>query len=215
MIRVKIDIRGMKEAQKILGHLTSAVRNKVIKAAIGKAARRSAKIIKRGTPKGPSGTLRKSVGTRYKSYRHGLTWVFAIGPRSGFRGTASHQPRRTGRDGGPLQFIPTYYGHLAERGRGPVRAGTRKSGKKVTATGKTMLVFYPSPTATFRIAKSQVAAARGFLFMNRGVKYLQSRSTIRQIELDILDGILRESARLAKHEVTPSQMVEAAGGVFG
>lgn len=180
--KVTVNPASVKEIERAFEGIKEGVRNRVLKQSIGKIARRAAKVAKQKAPRGPSGTTKKSIGTRYKSYRRGEVWIYAIGPRAGFRGTASHQPKRR------YQFVPTRYGHLAERGRGAL-----------TAKRYPKMLFYPTAKATYRVGRARVGPARGFKFMEKTYKLLNSPSArlTRFLIEDILAGIEREAAKYA------------------
>lgn len=180
---VKVDVNGVKAVERAFEGIKEGVRNRVLKASIGKVARRAARVAKQRAPRGPSGTLKKSIGAIYRSYRKGEVWLYVLGPRRGITGTAPHQPQRR-----YPNFVPTRYGHLAERGRGALRAKNYPR-----------MLFYPSPKAQHRIARVKVGPARGFRFMEKTYKLLDSPSArlTRFLIEDILAGIEREAAKYA------------------
>ena len=180
--KIQVDLGSVRELDQMFEGVKNSVRNRILKQSMGKVARRTAKVAKERAPKGPSGTLKKSMGTRYRSYQKGLVWVYAIGPRRGFKGFAPHQPKRR------YDFVPTKYAHLAERGRGPL-----------VAKNYPKMLFYPTATATARIARYKVGPARGFRFMEKAYKMLESPSArfARFLIEDIKASIDRQAEKYA------------------
>jgi len=97
--------------QRKFDSMSVKVQKKISRQVIMKAGRRTAKAAK---PKVTirSGTLKKSIGTRGRTYKDDVMAV--VGPRQGFRTTVDGEPHD-----------PAKIGHLVERGHGgpgPARA---------------------------------------------------------------------------------------------
>lgn len=193
-IRMHVDLTTSAAVQRALQGVIEGVKNRVIKGAIGKAARVGARAAKTAAPRGQSGLLKASMGTKYKSYKGGLVWVYAIGSRmSGFDGTYQ-------KPGGRMApHRPFKIAHFAESGR---KASVAKPGK--------MLAFYTLKGSAIAsraggrvrkrkldraVFKRSVAPAAGFHFMRStwGVVLAEKSN----IERNIVDGIQKEALKYA------------------
>lgn len=190
-IQLHVDLTTSRAVQAAIDGVIEGVKNRVIKAAIGKAARIGAKVAKAGAPRGFTGLLKASEGTKYKSYRGGLVWMYAVGARmDGFDGMTPG-PR------GMRKHRPFKIAHFAESGRKAVQAKPgrflafytlkgrfTKAGKMVRKRKVDRLIF-----------AEQVGPAAGFHFMQHAWNAVKAQEP--QIEADILAGIYREAAKYA------------------
>lgn len=158
------------------------VANRVVKGAVAKVARRAAKDAKTKAPRGATGLVSKSIGTRYKSYRNSGVWVYAIGPRVGFR--------TVGPGGRPE--VATKVAHFAERGR---RAVSPKPGKtlafytlKGRAGGKGK-----RKVGSLIVTRKSVRPALGSFFMAAAWREVVVSKVA--LEREILAGVEREAMK--------------------
>lgn len=98
-------LKGDKQLIKNLEKLGLTVGNRVVRRAANSAMGVMVKAAKAKCPK-DTGTLKKSLGKKAKTYKNnGITWV-AVGPRTGFE--------TIGEDG--KKNDPNKYAHLVEKG---------------------------------------------------------------------------------------------------
>jgi len=158
------------------------VRNRILKAALAKPARKAAKEERAHAPRGPTGVLKKSMGTRYKSYQQHTVWVYAAGPRAGFEAT---NPATGGR------VVPTYYSHLAEGGRkandallAPYMRFALFKGHSMQKRGRKFSHW---------VYATHVRRAVGFYFAATAARSVVTGG--KAVERDILIGIYNEAAK--------------------
>ena len=143
---VKVGLAGQKDVAAALAGVKAGVRNRVLKAAAGKQARKAAKVAKGALVPHRTGQLKRAISYVYRSYKSGKVWVYVAGPRKGFKVRVSDltaagqraalrklgKKRRAGlTERQALKFVQSYvdpvkYGHLVEGGRKPVRVKRRK-----------------------------------------------------------------------------------------
>ena len=121
--QVQATVTGVEDAIKQLDALKAAVGRRILRQAMGKAARIVAKAAKRFAPReigtdelgrARAGQLKKSMGQRVKTYSNG-TVLAIIGPRHGFRKLIGIRTR--GKDkGNAVYYDPARTAHLIERG---------------------------------------------------------------------------------------------------
>jgi HK97 gp10 family phage protein len=167
--RVKAELTGIKDLVGTLARLKKAVRNKLLRGAVGDGSKILLQAVKAKAPR-ESGLMRKSLGRRLKVYRNSGTVVGIVGPRTGFKREVSVGGRAGGRN-------PTKYAHLVEGGRRPVRIVN----KKVLTDGG---IFYGR----------EVAAARAQPFMHEALAESGARvqAAVRQ---KLTDGIAEAARR--------------------
>jgi hypothetical protein len=117
---ISASVTGLADIQKQLGRLKTAASRKIMRRGVTGGAKVINKAQKRGAAK-DTGLLKKSIGQKVKVYRNSGAVVGIVGPRKGFR---------TIRNGRPVD--PVKYAHIADKGRGPVRARM----KRVLSDGK-------------------------------------------------------------------------------
>ena len=116
---VGIDFEGDKEMIRNLEQLPIRVQRKVVRQATSAALTPLNKAAKREAPK-DTGTLKKSIGKKVKTYRKdGVVWG-AVGPRSGFRVVVDGKARD-----------PRRYAHIVEARTGFLRRAFDQTKKKV------------------------------------------------------------------------------------
>lgn len=86
------------------------VANRVLKGAIAKVSRRTAKVAKSEIRSVRSGLSKKSIGTKYRQYGRNGTFAYVIGMRKDFVAMVEGRPHK-----------PYKIAHLIERGRAAVR----------------------------------------------------------------------------------------------
>ena len=194
-VKFHMDLSTSRAVQDAIRGVIHGVQNRVLKQSMAKVARLGAKQAKAKAPVGATRFLRDSIGTRFKSYQRGLVWVYVIGPRKGMGGLGPGSPG----PGGVMQarkYDPVKYGHLAERGRGPVQAKNAK-----------VLAFYTlkkrranAKTATRRktaaaVYTQRVGPAKAQPFMAPAYAYIGSPWMRVNCIRDIQAGIMREAAK--------------------
>jgi hypothetical protein len=171
-VRVKFDVKGDLQVAADLNGIKTGVQNRVLKDAIGKLARRTAKRAKAGLRGGRTKALKRSVGTVYRSYKKAGRFAYVVGPRTGFK--TKDQFGRT--------VDPAKYAHLVEGGRKEVRP----TKKRVLAVKSANLVFgiraRAVPAAPF-VGPAADDAAAAFPGVLRN---------------EVPEGIRREAAKYAK-----------------
>lgn len=121
VVVIRQRLRGTAEAEAVLAGLKQSARNKLLRPGVGKAARLVARAAKAAAPKGPTGQLKRAVGSKVATTRKG-TVVGLIGARTGYRVVDER-----GRAHDPAKVV-----HIVERGRKAVRA---KPGKALLLRG--------------------------------------------------------------------------------
>jgi len=187
-----LDLSTSRRVQAALNGVIDGVRNRVLKQSIGKLARIGAKFAKARAPMGATRFLKNSIGTKYKAYQRGLSWVYVIGPRMNMGGLGPGVPL----PGGGVamrKYDPVRYSHLAEHGRGPVRVKKAKVLAFFTLHGK------PWDKRRRKLADAiftpVVRKAVGYPFIAPAYRYLGSSAMRRMVIQDILAGIQREAAK--------------------
>lgn len=145
-LQLKVGLSGGAETAAAFAGVKTGVRNRVLKAACGKQARKAVKVAKAYLSRRRTGQLGRSIGSVYKSYRSGDVWLYVAGPRKGFKVRVSDLtaagPRvalkklgKRSRAGlterQALRFLQSYvdpakYAHLVEGGRKAVRPVTKR-----------------------------------------------------------------------------------------
>jgi hypothetical protein len=80
---ISLDVPEVRELQRQLRQLPDNIYIKHLGAGINKALKPGASILKGSVPKGPTGNLRRSVGTKVKKYKKTLTVVGLVGYKVG------------------------------------------------------------------------------------------------------------------------------------
>jgi HK97 gp10 family phage protein len=115
---VRARVAGVEELVKSLDELGRTVRNRILRKALGKGSRiivqRARQLVQTQT-----GLLKKSLGVVMRTYRSSGVVLAAIGPRTGFKQTATV---------GGVQVVqnPAKYAHLVELGRRGVAIRSKK-----------------------------------------------------------------------------------------
>jgi hypothetical protein len=81
---IQAKVKGVKQIEEAFKNLDSQLKKKVLRVAVADGAKAFLNALKANAPK-ETGLLRKSLGTRAKTYQKGLIASRTIGPRSGFR----------------------------------------------------------------------------------------------------------------------------------
>jgi hypothetical protein len=109
----RIRVEGLKEIDRRLGRLPDKLQHKILKEGVKEAV---ASVIRAAKALAPveTGTLRRSIGVRIKSYQKKQTWVAIVGPRRVLA------PKfREGLPTSKAARDPRFYGHLVESGAQP------------------------------------------------------------------------------------------------
>lgn len=132
--RAKAEVEGLRELVLALDHLKNAVRNRILRKAVGDGARIIAKAAKQKAPvrskaDAPSNItplklLKKSIGSKVKVYRNSGKVVGIVGPRTGFKTQIGSRVRKgkKSKPGDPIYENPTNVAHLLELGTKRSRA---------------------------------------------------------------------------------------------
>lgn len=118
--RVEDQVEGLGRVLSQLDALPRGLRAKHLRKAVSDLARQAKNAAKAGCPR-ELGILRKSLGTKVKTYRHSGAVVGVVGARQGFRVPAVRRKNKW-RPAAvrPSGFAnPVFYLHLAELGTGP------------------------------------------------------------------------------------------------
>jgi hypothetical protein len=109
----RIRVEGLKEIDRRLGRLPNKLQHKILKEAVKEAV---APVIRAARALAPveTGTLRRSIGVRIKSYQKKQTWVAVVGPKR-----VSAPKFREGLPTSKAARDPRFYGHLVESGAQP------------------------------------------------------------------------------------------------
>lgn len=135
--RIQAKVNGLDDVMKTLAKLKQSTRTKILRKAVTQGAK---PILKDARSKAPveSGLLKKSLGTKIKTYPSGVV-VAVIGPRMEFKTDPKTSKRkqvykRTGK--AKLKRFerrqPAYYAHLVEKGTKPHSLGKGSSTRKKT-----------------------------------------------------------------------------------
>jgi len=174
-LRVAVDPLASAEVREAFSAVKRGVVNRVVKEAIAKVARSAAGAARRAAPRGNTQAMRKSVATKYRTYKSKAVWVYLIGPR---RGAAVYDPVSNRR------HDPAKVAHLAERGR-----------RAVAPTRKKSLRFFARQRMTAIFARG-AAAYGGAHFMAAAWREVR-RGAGGRIERAVLEGIERIGAAYA------------------
>lgn len=166
-LTITVDRNTQRDVARALAGVKLGVQNRVVKAAMAKAARAAAKASKRLAPVGDSGRLKRSIGVRFKSRPKSGRWEYKTGPRRGFAGSAGGRKRD-----------PVRYAHLAEFGR-----------KAVVPTKKKALFLKP-----LGVVRKRAGAAAGRPFVTPVWEGLRLTAP-RRIAADVKAGVAREAAK--------------------
>ncbi len=128
-------LTGLQDLFRKLDELESKVRKKITSKALQAGMKPLTKAARAGIHD-DTGQLRRSLGTRTRTYRNSGVVVVMMGPRTGFKTT---------RSSGQFQN-PTQYAHLVERGRKGVQvARARVLSSRVQVFGKQVAAVPPRP----------------------------------------------------------------------
>lgn len=137
-VPIDIKIKGDKELIAALNELPIAIQRKILRKAMGKAAKPIIRLARSKAPK-KSGTLKKSIGHKVRTYKGSGTTLAVIGARSGVFGAYRGSSR---------PVVPFYTSHLVERGHRIVVGGKiTKEGRRTQTdhTGKVVGEVAPRP----------------------------------------------------------------------
>lgn len=81
---IQAKVKGAKEIERAFKKLDERLKKRTLRASVQEGRKVFLKALRARAPK-QSGLLRKSLGTRAKSYKKGLIATQTIGPRSGFK----------------------------------------------------------------------------------------------------------------------------------
>lgn len=102
-------IGGLGDVFRKLDGVKNALRNRILRAAVGDGMKVVLDAAKAGAPR-DSGLLRRSLGRRVKVYRNSGVVVGIVGPRTGFKEAVATKRGRT------VTRNATKYAHLVELG---------------------------------------------------------------------------------------------------
>jgi HK97 gp10 family phage protein len=118
---------GLGEVLAKLNEVERKVRTKILRDALGEAARLILRSAKAKVPRGETGLLRRSLGIKMKVYRKSGAVVALVGPRTGFRKSKGGRVRTALGDKFAAAGVkPHLYAHLVEKGRRAVTVQTAK-----------------------------------------------------------------------------------------
>jgi hypothetical protein len=185
MLSIKMSIAKAEEAavQSALAGVKKGVANRVLRSAIAKMARIGAKAAKSNIRRERTGSLRKSIGIRSRTYRGGESQIAVIGARRSFR--------TVGDDGKTVN--PAKYSHLLERGR---KAVVAKGGGLSFTVGAVRAKGRRAAVPGQKIVVKRVRAFTGDPFMEPAVPAVQSAYSS-QFVRDVREGLAREVAKYA------------------
>lgn len=166
----QIDRSTQRDIARAIDGVKVGVANRVVKQAIAKVARAAAKTAKAMAPVGPSGALKKAIGTSFKGQPRVGRWTYKVGARRGYSRYASGR-----------RVDSTRYVHLAEFGR-----------RAVTPTGKQAMRL----TSLGNIVRKRAKAARGRPFLTPAWRRVEAGGLSR-LAADVRAGINREAAKYA------------------
>jgi HK97 gp10 family phage protein len=114
-VTVRFQLTGVGPLLQTLNRLRRGLRNRILRKALRRGSKPMVQAVRALAPT-DTRELRRSIGTRSRTYRRGGVIVFVIGPRN--------RPSMQVPKGGvkPRRYNPAYYAHLVE-------LGTRRSGK--------------------------------------------------------------------------------------
>lgn len=110
-VTLRFQLQGVDDLLRRLAALPRGLRNRVLRRALRRGSQPVVQAARRLVP-ADTRELRRSIGTRSRTYRRGGVIVFVIGPRWGAR-TKAPRGRRA------RAYNPGRYGHLVELGTGP------------------------------------------------------------------------------------------------
>lgn len=198
-LRTSVSIAGGPACAAALTGVRDAVRNRVLRQAAAKQARRGVKVAKGLLAAGRTGQLKRAVGFVYRSYRRRTLWVYIVGPRNGYRVSLAALPpaarkrlerylgrRRRRALNGPRAVAmlkgaidPSYYAHLVEGGRKAVRP--KKA--SVLSGGGVVYGRHAAAVGARPFVRPAADAVRG-----AGAEFAA----------DVQDGVTREARRAAR-----------------
>jgi hypothetical protein len=126
MPKITTQLKGLRQAAANLRNVRQGIRNKILKPAVNEALKATEKAVRANVPD-VSGTLRKAIGRKVKTYRSGVV-VGLVGARKGFARTVTRE------DGSTVVEDPAKILHLIETGRGEVSP----TSMRVMSAGKTV-----------------------------------------------------------------------------
>lgn len=191
-LKFHLDLSASKQVQAALKGVIDGVRNRVLKQSIGKLARIGAKVAKAKAPMGATRFLKNSIGTKYKAFNRGLTWVYVIGPRMNMGGMGPGVPQPGGAIG-MRKYDPVRYSHLAEHGRGPVTVKKAKTLAFYTLKGNSTSKRRRGIAG--EVFTRAVGPALGQPFIGPAYRHIGTGAMKRFVIQDILAGIQREAAK--------------------
>lgn len=168
-LTLTVDKASQRDIARALDGVKSGVANRVVKQAVAKVAREAAKTAKRLAPRGPSGMLKRAIGTSFKGQPRKGKWTYKVGARRGYAATVAGK-----------KVDATRIVHLAEFGRKAV-APTRK---------KAMLL------GSLGVVRKRARAARGQPFITPAWRSVETAG-VGRIAADVKAGVAREAARYA------------------
>lgn len=135
-VGVSVEFPELKKLQKDLAQYTSYVAKKYLKAAVNASLKPGVAALKQTTPRGPTGNLRRSVGTKVKLYRSGNV-VGLVGYRTG--GSASKPGKGSVRRGSNLGYHQGFveFGTKPRRTKGRIASSYGRLGPFTFVKSKT------------------------------------------------------------------------------
>ncbi len=124
---IKAQLTGLEDVKRRLGKVKAGVARKLTRQAVTKGTKLVLNAAKGLVPVGPTGLLKKSLGSVIKTYSSGAV-VGIVGPRTGFTKTGRGKKTRRKETALGAKFRaagvrPTLYAHLVEFGTRPHAIG--------------------------------------------------------------------------------------------
>ncbi|MGL6072631.1 MAG: HK97 gp10 family phage protein [Fimbriiglobus sp.] len=167
---MKVELHGTRQTENALQGVKAGVKNRVLKRALRQVSSSAAKVAKSRIRGKRTGALKRSLGVKYKSYRSSGVFVFAIGPRKGYRTSDAA--------GGSID--PARYAHFAERGRKAVVV--KKARMLANRAGR---IFFGK----------RVEAAQGIPFMRPAFAHAQAESGGSGFRGKVAEGVRLEAGK--------------------
>lgn len=159
---LSINVNGEREIVRALRKLDDRLVRRVMRKAVRAGANPIVRTARQNVPRS-TGLLRKSLGTKVKTYNNG-TIVAIIGPRTGFKQLVNGKPRN-----------PTKYAHLVEFGTKAHLIGRAGIYFRVLREWVGGPIEHPGSTGTRFLT-------RAFQFNQRGSRRAMSKKALQEIE---------------------------------
>jgi HK97 gp10 family phage protein len=200
--RMEFKWKGDKQLMRKLRVLPPAVQRRVQRPAVTKATRLVAKAVKNNTPR-ETGALKKSIGSKVKTYPQKNVVIGIVGPRTDAKGKPAKYRigvvagkrggvRRARKGESPDAYRnPVNYAHLVEGGRKASEAGKARGSKgRVKSTKVKVLIN----AVTGKVYGKRVRPVTGTRFMSRAVNSSKSR-VLGTMMSELRAGLEREARR--------------------